>query len=292
MQTEQNKTSQKVISVIALLMLLAGIGDIVLYRKNLKLGNERNQAVLQSDSLLASKLSSDKQLASLTESIETCNKRASELEYEISSLKKEAEARNAEITKLKNSRGISSASKKQIKDLLKQNEVCNDQVKKLLAEVGQLESKIKELNDKVGSLMADKEDLKSKLDKVKALKAYEIVVTNFKNQKITQKARKTNRINFKFLIPENQAAETGSKEVHLLVINPKGQVVSPKGSKFENKTFNKEQVYSVQKTINYNNQDLTTSVDFECNCKLEKGNYKSEIYVDGLLAGKKDFILK
>ena len=292
MQQEQNKKSQKLIAVIALLMLLAGMGDIILYRKNLTLGSERNQAVLHSDSLLASKLNSDKQVSTLTENVETCNKRASELEYEISSLKKEAEARKAEINKLKNSGGASAASKKQIKALLKQNEVCNDQVKKLLAEVGQLESKNKELNDKIGSLMADKEDLKNKLDKAKALKAYEIVVTNFKNQKITQKARKTNRINFKYLIPENQMAESGSKEVHLLIINPKGQVVSPKGLKFENKTLNKEQVFSAQKTINYNNQDLTTSLDFECNCKLDKGNYKTEIYIDGLMAGKKDFILK
>ncbi|MBL7918508.1 MAG: hypothetical protein JNM96_08925 [Bacteroidia bacterium] len=291
-QEEKNRKSQRIIAIIALLLLLTSIGDIFLFNKNDTLSNERNKAVLRSDSLLASKLSCEKQLVTITNDFARCQKNTSELDIEISGLKMQLEKKNAEIVRLQNASGIPGKSKKQIKDLQKQNEVCNEQVKKLLNEVGQLEAKVKELTDKIGSLMADKEDLKNKLDKAKSLKAYDIAVTNFKNQKVTQKAKRTNRININFLIPENELAEAGSKDIHVLIINPKGQVISTNGTKFENKTLNKEQVFSAMKLVNYNNQDVKTSIDFECGCKLEKGNYKTELYIDGKLAGKKDFVLK
>lgn len=291
-QEGKNKTTQRIVAVVAILLLLTFIGDVFLSNKRSKLSDERNQAVLRSDSLLASKLSCEKQLVGVTEDFEKCRKNAAEMDIEIAALKMELEAKKAEITKLQNAGGVFGKSKKQIKDLQKQNELCSEQVKKLLSEVGQLETKVKELTDKIGTLMADKEDLKNKLDKAKSLKVYDISVTNFKNQKVTQKAKRTNRININFLIPENELAEAGSKEVHALIINPKGQIISTNGTKFENKTLNKEQVFSAMKSVNYNNQDVKSSIDFECACKLEKGNYKTELYINGKLAGKKDFVLR
>jgi myosin heavy subunit len=289
---ENNKKSQVALATIAILLLLASIGDVFLLRKNGMLSQERNQAVLHSDSLLSIKLNADKQIATLSEENLKCNNKTNELDSIVIGLTKELEAKKTELIRIQNSEGNSGKLKKQLKDALKKNAECNTQVNDLLKEVANLEKKIAELNDAIGSLKANNYELTTKFEKASSLKAYDILITSYKKARVTQKAKRTNRINVNFTIPENDLIEAGSKEVNLLIYSPKGQVISAKGNKFQNKTLQKEQVYSENKSINYNNKDTKGTLDVECNCKLEKGSYKVEIYIEGKLAGKKEFALK
>lgn len=289
---ENNKKSQVAVATIAILFLLASIGDVALFRKNGMLSQERNQAVLHSDSLLSIKLNADKQIDALTEDNVKCNSKTNELDSIVIGLKKELDIKKTELTRIQNSDGNSGKLKKQLKDAQKKNAECNTQVNELLKEVANLEKKIAELNDAIGSLKVTNYELATKFEKASSLKAYDILITNYKNARVTQKAKRTNRINVNFTIPENDLIEAGSKEVNLLIYSPKGQVISAKGYKFQNKTLQKEQVYSENKSINYNNKDTKGTLDVECNCKLEKGSYKVEIYIEGKLAGKKEFALK
>ncbi len=289
---ENNRKSQITTATIIILLLLASLGDVFLIRKNGILSQERNQAVLHSDSLLSIKLNADKQFDALSDSYEKCNIKSSELDSIVIGLKKELETKKTELTRLINSDGNSGKLKKQLKEAQKKNIQCNEQVSTLLKELRELENKILELNDSIGSLKTSNYELVTKLVKASSLKAYDITTTSFKNARLTQRAKRTNRINVSFTIPENDFVESGSKEISVLVYSPKGQVISEKGHKFQNLTLQKEQVYSVNKSINYDNKDSKTSLDVECNCKLEKGNYKVEIYIEGKIAGKKEFILK
>ncbi|MBL7937643.1 MAG: hypothetical protein JNM51_17700 [Bacteroidia bacterium] len=278
-------------SISIALFTIAFIGNIFFFKTNETLLKGHNSAVLHADSILAVKLNTDKKLDALTENYSTCNQKNNKLDTLLNELKKELNIEKTELIRLRNLNG-SDKLKKQLKEAQNQNIIYSQKINTLLKETSELENKISELNAVISSLKTDHFNLKSKFEKAISLKAFDIVVTTYKNATITKKAKRTNKIGINFTIPENDLAETGSKEINILIYNPKGQIVSAKGSKFQNKTLQKEQVYTINKSITYNNKDTKESVDIECSCRLDKGTYNAEIYIDGKLAGKKDFILK
>lgn len=288
---KREKKIKTSLTILSILLLLALAGDIMFYSKSNDMTKQRNRAVLKSDSIMSLGLSHDKRSESLSSDLNACFSKLTEADALIKKLKEELELKKAELVRAQNIKG-ESRPRKYVKELEKKNADCAQQVNSLMKEITRLEGQVKELNNTIMSLRADKEDLKSKLDKYKTIKIYDIDITCYKNKRTTSKARKTNRVNISFLLAENELAESGTKEITLLVYSPDGKVISEKGNKFLNNDSGKEQVYSMNKTVNYANQDTKSSIDFECSCKMEKGKHKTELYVDGKLAGKKEFELK
>jgi len=139
-------------------------------------------------------------------------------------------------------------------------------------------------------------DLKEKLELAKNLKAYDILIVNFKvsgkNIKPTLKAKRVNRISATFNLSENAVADPGYKEIYMVVYDTRGSVVGPQNKKFTNKSSKKEQIYSTSKPLEYKNEEVKITMNFDTEQKLVKGKYKIELYVDGAYSGKKEFVLR
>lgn len=293
---ENKKEVKKNYLIIAIaILLLSLIGNGIFLSKNNSLKNERNLAVLNADSLLSAKLQLNKQIDDAKSELESCMKQKNELNTVNAELNNEIAKNRIEIEKLSKDNASVGALRKKIKDAQKQKEECESKVNSLNQKIQELEGNISQLDKRNSDLTNEISELKKKLELAKEIKAKNIIVMNYRvvksKAKPTLKAKKVNRISATIELMENQLADAGNKKVYLVVYSG-NKILSDGMSHFTQKKSNGELPYSSIKDINYNNSDQKVIVNYDFAEKLSKGKYKVEVYVDGSLAGKTDFMLK
>ncbi|MBI2268971.1 MAG: hypothetical protein HYU69_01285 [Bacteroidetes bacterium] len=300
MNTEDDKTKirkqLKYLLILLLLLIGSGIGNVFFMLNRNSLNTERDTALLHADSSLSVKLQVEKYLMEAQAALNNCKSNNDELNAAISKLNNEITEKRTVIEKITKDNGNVSALRKQLKDTKKLRDDCEKQVNSILKGNGDLQAKIAALNKTLADLKKDNEGLKKKLEWAKDLKAYEVGVMNYKvtksKQKPTIRAKKVNRISVSFTLAENMVAESGSKNIYLVIYDPQKSVLAKTSEKFTNTKTNTEQVYSSLKTIDFKNDEQKITVNYDTDDKLTKGKYKMEIYADGSLSGKKEFELR
>lgn len=111
------------------------------------------------------------------------------------------------------------------------------------------------------------------------------------NITVMENASESEAIRICFSISSNQYAAKGKKTVYIRLIDPNNNVmVKAKENLFEYKR--KQIPYSLTEEVEYKNQELMLCFDYKPDEKLIPGNYKAEIYNDGVLDGVGTFELK
>lgn len=301
MNTDSNKgkisPQLKYLLLLLLLLLLgSGIGNILFMLNRNILHTERDKALLHSDSLLSEKLLIEKYLNEAKRALNDCKTDIDDLNANISKLNNDITEKQTVIEKITKDNNSVTSLRKQIKEAKRLREECEKHVNDMLKEQGNLEGKIAALNKTIAGIKKDNEDLKKKLELAKDLKAYEVTVINYKitknKQRPTIRARKANRISTSFILAENVVAEAGSKNIYLVVYDPKKKILAKTDEKFINAKTNSEQTYSCLKTIDFKNEEQKIVINYDTENKLIKGTYKIEIYTDAGLIGKKEFELR
>lgn len=94
-----------------------------------------------------------------------------------------------------------------------------------------------------------------------------------------------------FSIADNPKALNGKKIVFIRLLDAGNKVLQTTTDNVFEYRGNKIP-YSVKEEINYKKAEMMLCVDFKLNAKLPKGNYKAEIYNEGVLDGTVPFELK
>lgn len=214
----------------------------------------------------------------------------------IENILKKSEITEAELTEAKQL--MRSISANVMDEYQKRVNFLQDEKEKLLTESLINENQLNELNNKVNSLELAKKDITNRYTKEKAdsdkktvLLSYASTLTlsNFelKSYKVrnsgkeieTEKASRISKIKVSFIMNENQIAESGNKELYIVVKNPDGSI-----SNFDNVpsgTFvsgGKNLIYSDRININYTKGE-TKPVEFEWNrSEFKRGDYSIEVY--------------
>lgn len=293
-KTEIKKRSKYLL--VLLLLLLSVFGNMLFMFNRHNLSTERDTALLCADSSLSVKLQVEKHLNEARITLNNCKTNNDELNATILKLSNEIAEKQSVIEKISMDNNSIASMRKQLKNANKLRDDCEKQVNAILKETGDLESKIADLNKTLADTKKDNKELKKKLEQAKKLKAYEIEVMNYKvtkgKPKPTIRAKKVNRISVTYTLAENMVADIGSKNVYLIVFDPKKIVISKTEEKFINVKTNSEQKYSFLKSIDFKNEEQRITIDYDIETKLSKGKYKIEIYTDGNLSGKKEFELR
>mgnify|MGYP001179962521 CR=1 FL=1 len=108
----------------------------------------------------------------------------------------------------------------------------------------------------------------------------------------TKKASKTVIIRTHFEIQHNLLADKGIRNIYIRYIDYKGDVLINNSDEQSFIVDGVEKEYSVFKQVQYDNKLLPISIDFQRRDKLTQGDYKIEIYVDGILCSQNTFYLK
>jgi len=287
------KKRHAIILLVLLISLFVWIG--VFISRNSSLKAEHDRAILIADSLLSEKLLLNKQIDDANEKLNQYIKEKNESTAMSVSLNDEIRIKTIQIEKLNKDNSSVTGLKKQLKNTQKQKEDFESKTTSLNQRIQELEATLAQLDRHLTEFKDENESLKKKLEWAKNIKARTISIQNFKviknKSKATGKAKKVNRISATIDLMENPVTEAGNKHVYCLIYNG-NKILSDGNKRFTEKKSNREMAYSAMEDINYSNVDQRVIVNHDLDQKLAKGRYKVEIYVDGSLAGKTDFLLK
>jgi hypothetical protein len=296
METKETKSNKNLVIISGILLLLSVAGNIIFLGTQNTLRTERNDAVLRYDSILSVKLLAEKEIDQMKNTIADYKGKNSQLDSSLAIVETRLGESKVQIEKLTKDNAGAGALRKKVKELQKLREDCEKLVNEYIRENEKLETQNSALNKTVNTLSLEIDNLKGKLAQAKTLKICDVEIINYKvtkrSNKPTTRARKVNRIAATFDLIENPLADPGFREVFMIVYDSKNSVVGPLNNTFINKTTNKEQFYSTSKPLDYKNEALKMTINFDTEHKLSKGKYRLELFVDGILAGKKEFILK
>ncbi len=146
------------------------------------------------------------------------------------------------------------------------------------------------------TLIAQNIGLSKKVEIGGAMRVSSVVATAMKlrsNGKYseTNKAQKADAVRVAFKLLENEIATPGEKQAYIVIVNPKGTVISEKG-KFALRDGT-EVAYTDQTVAEYKNADLNVVMFVnKIQQKFVKGIYTVKVYVDGKLVGASKLELK
>lgn len=152
--------------------------------------------------------------------------------------------------------------------------------------------KYNDASRQITSLSKEKKTLNEKV----ALAA-QLDVTNIRIEAQNKRGRETDKVKnvvkFKidFSIVKNITAETGEKTLYLRITKPDNGVLT----KSETNTFkyeNRNLTYSIKKYIEYTGEEQAVTVYWNVEEYLYAGNYRVDIFADGILIGSQSFSLK
>ena len=116
-----------------------------------------------------------------------------------------------------------------------------------------------------------------------------LVLLNRNSNEVTRVNRAT-RLRVDCFLAANVLAQPGERNVYARITGPEGYVLNnPSGATFD---FEGDPtVYSAMRPVDYQGKDLEVSIFYD-GSDITAGTYRVQIYVDGLLAGETEILLR
>jgi FtsZ-binding cell division protein ZapB len=179
----------------------------------------------------------------------------------------------------------------EIEELQKKNE-------KLTAENEGLKTEVKEVKREVDKLTDENVNLSNKVSLGEMLRTSNIDVLGIQvksgKQKETDKGKKMTALKVMFNLQDNAIAKEGERVFYVKVLNPKGETlyIEERGSG----TFTyqgEESLFTIKETLNYsNNPEDTYTIYWGKGSPFEKGDYKVQVFNEGVKIGEQSFTVK
>jgi len=169
--------------------------------------------------------------------------------------------------------------------------------KGLLTENRTLKTEKNELGDSLNRLSQTKEELASKVAIASQLKAENIRIVALndrgKERESPFRGRQVDKLKVNFNIAENEVAPIEGKKIIIRILDENGQVIFDVARGSGTFIFEgREEFYTSAQEILFDNTKQKLSFVYEKGSEYAAGNYKLEVYTDGYLMGKGNFIVK
>jgi cell division protein FtsB len=288
-----------VIIVIAILLGTNGLLLWQFFEKKSNLDDAQQKIVTTT----AEKEAVQAQLNQIKTEYEKVKSENSNLQTELSSRDEEIKAKVAEIQRLIAIGGPAQIAKAkaemaQLREMnngyMAQIDSLNKVNTMLQAENQNLSSTLNDTKGKVQNLNDENSKLAGKIAAGSVLKAMNIVTEGLRvkgsKSTVTNKAKQVQQVQTSFLLPENKVIDAGPVDFYLRLMDPAGAVISSDQATFDSN--GQQLVYSMKKTIEYENSEMTVQVLWSLVTALSKGKYTVEIYHVGNMIGKSTLDLK
>lgn len=185
-----------------------------------------------------------------------------------------------------------------MKGFVVQIDSLNTLNKELRAEKEVVQGELKSEKTRTQNLTKENEGLTSKVTiasylKTVSLKSYGVKVKSDNTGKELDRAKKIDKIRTEFSVLKNEITPPGEKWIYVRILSPDGKVLSEKTDDSNKFDFNGVKgLYSAKKLINYQNQEMSVTIDWKKIDEFPLGEYNVEVYADGVDIGKTKFTLK
>ena len=286
---ENNKSSNNLILIIALTVLLFGLIGYTFYNNNdhkeaVKFLQDEKEQIIGNLTAMEEKYDiAIAQNTSLSDSLTIEKGKIISFKDSVKNLKK------INSSTLSRYRGQLATLKATNDRLIEEVDSLRLQNNLLTEEKDSINTQLQIQTNYNDTLVAQNMDLAKKVEIGGAINVENVKVTAMKmrsNGKYTDtnKAQKTDAFKVEFRLMENEIAAPGDKEAYIILKDPKGQVINAKGT-FILKDGN-EIKYTDQTIVDYENAALKVVMMVDRKgVKFEKGIYNVQVYVDGKLSG-------
>ncbi|MDD4116398.1 MAG: hypothetical protein PHG27_12575, partial [Massilibacteroides sp.] len=166
---------------------------------------------------------------------------------------------------------------------------ANEQLKKENKEVVR---KYQQVSTTAAQLTKDKQKLTERVTLASRLDAAAVSVTPVNSRgKAVDRIKKMEQFVVKFTITKNITAPVGEKTVYVRIMKPDDDILVKNRTnvfEYEGKEIN----YSMKKIIEYEGEELPVVMYWDIEEFLSPGTYRVDIFADGNLIGKKNFVLE
>ncbi|MCO6500784.1 MAG: hypothetical protein J5I47_10455 [Vicingus serpentipes] len=298
--TEKKKNNPNKLMVVVIILLLGFCSYLIWQNMQLQelivnneivitdVSSERDQVQADLEEMLAQyntmettneKLSAE--LAAEKAKIEELIKKTKGKDWSIYKLKKETET----LRKIMKGLYVQLDSLQQANGALEEE---NYTVKTELNNEKNVTKNLTERNEDLSDLVTVASYLKTS-----DLKSYGVKIKNDNTGKMTDKAKRTGKIRTEFTILKNSITIPGKKWIYVRILTPDGKVLSEKTDDSNKFDFNGVRgLYSSKKQIDYKNQALSLTIDWQKTEDFPIGEYNVEVYADGVDIGKTKFFLE
>ncbi len=153
--------------------------------------------------------------------------------------------------------------------------------------------------EKTSTLTKIKNSLTDQVDKASIVKTFAVTASGVRvkssgKERITDKSRRLNKIKVCFTLVENVIAKAGSRDVYIRIAGADNKILAKGlGDEFAFDYNGEKLQYSIMKTVDYNNEALTTCCYWDkADLELAAGAYKVEVYEGGNVIGHANFTLR
>ncbi len=160
----------------------------------------------------------------------------------------------------------------------------------LTNEKSQIENTLNKASARTTQLEREKSEMEEQLDKASILSVSNIEANGVREKRRgdvpTDRARRTSKIQVCFTINQNLVATPGNRDFYVRIIDPNNKVLT----NFPDDTFTfegEELSYSVQRTVNFQNNAQDICMIYNQDEKFEKGYYNIVIFAEGYEMGYK-----
>ena len=178
-----------------------------------------------------------------------------------------------------------------MKNYVRQIDSLNNMNKKLIAENLQNKKDLAAQRKRAEKAEEANEELSSRVRLGALLKARDIkLVALTKNDKEVSKAGRATRLRVDMVVAANELAAPGKRDIYVRILGPDGYVLAESATaQFD---FEGEKItYSATRNVDYQNQDLPVSI-FYNGSGIVSGKYQVSVYIDGMLVGTVENILR
>ncbi len=202
---------------------------------------------------------------------------------------KQVKASNTQqISKL--SREISTL-RKVLKSYVIQIDSLYAKNKRLEAENIAVKKNLRQVKKETELLTKETESLKSIVSLASKLDILKLIVLPLDSRgRQTDRISKIKQIQIAFLIGKNSTTSVGIKNFYIRIMTPKDEVLRTPNSGtflFEDKKI----PYSIQRTVEYNGEQMPLSMFWDVDESLEKGIYRVQVFEAGNMIASSDFEL-
>ncbi len=284
MTTQHNKRTVGLVSSIVILLMASA----VFYNGKNKAVNKLNDEKIVSEKLLSETKQLDKKITSIKDQLAKSEVKNSDLSKTIDNRNKELSEKSNEINKLLADKASVNKLKKKIAELETLNAKINNDIadahknnSSLIAENSKLNKQINEANNELQALVAQNAFLQAMIAdnyRVEALKKH--------NDKLTIRAKRTNKLQVSFDMPTNN-----NNSIVFKITDPKGNEISS--------VNNKQISYNTtDKNLTADNNNIgaisvsRTELTYTPDKKLDKGIYTIKVYNGDKYVGSTQMKLK
>ncbi|MDR3251029.1 MAG: hypothetical protein LBT42_05115 [Tannerella sp.] len=182
--------------------------------------------------------------------------------------------------------------RKVMRHYVTQIDSLNAENKQLKAENRQVTQKYQQAASTAVRLSKENDQLSERVQMASRLDAVNIQVNPITSKgKVAKSISKAAQLMLNFIVSKNITAPTGEQTIYVRLMKPDDDVLTkPNSGRFQFE--NKEIIYSMKRTIEYDGEEQNVVMYWNIEEYLSPGTYRADVFAEGNLIGRKNFILE